>query len=487
MLKNVLVQLIKTFQRKEMTRFWEFAQSPYHNKHQDVKALVAYLNQIYPNFSEETCNRQTIFQRLFPNKKHDQAKLALLFTYTRRLVEQFLILERSGEESIANQLLLLRDLRQRKQYKYYERAMRQINEQQNEARYRDGDYFRQQFLAASEANSFYGQLSQHKMDDSLQRKQNHLDHYYLSEKLRDACEMLVRSRILKVEHSTGLLDMVLRQVEAQAEEYLSVPAISIYYQLYQLILTKDQQRYEDLVGILDHSAQWFPKGELQNIYHYLQNYCIEQINKGSRGALEAAFELYKKQLTLGLLTDDDNYLSEWHYKNIVTIGLRLEEQEWIRWFLEDYRQQLRPESAENAYCFNLATYHYSKGQYDEVLELLLRLEHSDIRYQLDSKAMLLRTYYDLDEYEAFLSLVDAFQQFIHRNKLISDFQRRGYAHLLKFARRAFRIKNNIDLVKRSKSRAALQQLTERVEATRPIYNLSWLNGQIDKMRDLVVD
>ena len=85
--------------------------------------LIAYLNKIYPNFNDQNCNREVIFKSLFPQQKHNQSHLALLFTYSIRLLDKFLIQEQFKENNAFHKVLLLRNLRQRKQYKYYEKTM----------------------------------------------------------------------------------------------------------------------------------------------------------------------------------------------------------------------------------------------------------------------------------------------------------------------------------------------------------------------------
>ena len=47
-------------------------------------------------------------------------------------------------------------------------------------------------------------------------------YYYLAEKLRDACEMLVRSKILEVNYSTSLLDSVITEVEKNISYFLTM-------------------------------------------------------------------------------------------------------------------------------------------------------------------------------------------------------------------------------------------------------------------------
>ncbi|MDF1868725.1 MAG: hypothetical protein P1U70_28125, partial [Saprospiraceae bacterium] len=68
MQNNNLIKILKTFSRKEMTRFWEFTHSPYHNKHKELRLLIDYLNDLFPAFIEKKTNRKYLYKRLFKNE-----------------------------------------------------------------------------------------------------------------------------------------------------------------------------------------------------------------------------------------------------------------------------------------------------------------------------------------------------------------------------------------------------------------------------------
>ncbi len=174
-------------------------------------------------------------------------------------------------------------------------------------------------------------------------------------------------------------------------------------------------------------------------------------------------------------------MPEWHFKNIVTTGLRLDEHEWVRSFLENYRHRLRPEVEENAYSYNLAAYFHHLENYDEVLRLLLQVEYTDVRYNLDAKSLLLRTYYDLEESEALHSLTEAFKQYLKRNKSLSEFQKKGYFNLLNFTRKAFRLKTNREFTSSKKWEPELQNLRSELEAAETVFNKSWLEGKVAEL------
>jgi hypothetical protein len=483
--QNKLIGLLKSFSRREMTRLEEFAHSPYFNKHAGVQSLIAYLSAAFPGFSEKDCQRERIFQALFPGSPHDQAKLALLFTYALRLAEQFLSLEQlQAEGGEWQHIYLLRRLRALQQPKLYERALRQAFAELEEAPFRDSAWHYRRFLLAAEADAYYTAAAERRADRSLELKQEALDGLYLTEKLRDACEMTIRSRILRVQYDNPLADWAVQEVERRFDEYAAQPSIAMYYHLYRMVSESDTARYFHTVETLGRHQASLPVEELKPIYNYLQNYCIQQINQGDERFLAELFKLYQAQLEQGLLLEA-GLLSEWHYKNITTTALRLRELDWVRQFIEGYQAKLPPEARDNAYRFNLASYYYAAEQYGEVLGLLTQVEYSDLRYNLGAKALLLRTYYDLEEYEALGSLVDSFKQYLHRNKLMADVRRQGYYNLFLLTRRAAQLRYNLPYHSRERCQAELRKLRQSIAQAGAIFNQAWLLEKVAALAEAV--
>ncbi|MFK7770746.1 MAG: hypothetical protein AB8F94_01355 [Saprospiraceae bacterium] len=481
MFSNKLIQAFQGLSRKQMTRFYEFVQSPYFNKHGEVKTLVGHFNNLYPRFLEKTCERKILFKNVFPDRKHDQKHLALLFTYTWRLLNQFLTQEQFRKSEIQQNIFLLQSLRKNGSHRNYEKLLSEVETELVKSEIQNSDFSFQQFLVKSEAERFHTQLEKHETDWSIQQKQNHLDHFYFSEKLKDACEMMMRSKILQVEYSYQMLDDIIAEIEKSVEKYEHIPSIIIYYQVFQMMTKGTSEFYQDLIPILKKYESFFPKEELESIYNHLQHFCMTKINTGDDNYLNELFQLYKMQLEADLLIEN-NYLSEWHYKNIVTVALRLDELDWVKKFIEVYRNRLDPEVVENAYTFNLAAYYYQTEQLERVLDLLVQVEYTDIRYRVHAKSLLLRTYYDLNEYEAFVSLTESFRQYLQRNNQISTSRRDGFSNLVKFAKKAFQIKNSISISKREKLQHELDKLLKDIALANTIFNQSWLNMKVNELQ-----
>ena len=481
MLKNNLIILLKSFSKKEMTRFLEFAHSPYHNKHKEVQALVGYLHKIYPAFTTKKCHREKVFKTLFPKQKHDQAALALLFTYTFRLAKTFLVIEQQQVQVAQKNIYLLQALRQKDQTSFYEKVLKKSHTAITRSTFRGSPFYWEQYVLAKERDLYTEPWSRKSVNTVLQNKQHFLDYFYLTEKLKDACELQVRSQILSVPFDVQFMDNILDFVKNDWQQYQTIPPIAVYYHLYRMLTEEDTAQYYRTLPIIEQNSRFFPQKELKGIYSYIQNYCIKQINRSNAVFMEELLKIYKIQLNRKLLHDEKHQLSEWHYKNIVTLGLRLKERDWVHQFIKAYQKDLPLESRENAYRFNLATYAYDTGDYDTVLELLLQVEYTNIQYSLGARWLLLRTYYELEESTAFFALCDSFRLYLQRNQLIADFKKEGYEQAIRLVKKTFQLKLEIPYQRRAKTEKEIAKLQAEISVTATIFNRGWLEGKIAEL------
>lgn len=482
MKSNPLIAHLATFSRKEMTRFAEFAASPYFNKHKQVRALAALLSEIYPDFSEKKCERGLLFQQLFPGQPHEQPQLAIVFTYTIRLLEQFLAIETLVENGgLEDKTLYSNQLRKRNLTQFLKLGGEKTTSNRDlpKVDFAEGAsiFYQKQIRNLAEKDAIGLRLGNNGTL-VLEQKQNALDSYYLTESLKDACERSERQRLLKSKNAESVVYEKIVEILDKDPDLLPISSpANIYFQLYKLLKNNDLEAFKPVKALIIEHEKSFGREEVQNLYNYLQNFCIHQINQGHQHFLKEVFNLYQHQLDQQLLLVD-GVLPEWHYKNIVTTGLRLDERRWVRDFIEKYSQSLGEAVAENAYRYNLAAWHYHVGQPSEVLPLLLKVEFTDLRYNLDAKSLLLRTYFDLEEGEALLAHAEAFSQFVKRNKALTDFQKQGYFNFIHFAKRMFKLRMQADFAKRENWMESLQKLQNDMANAATIFNKSWLESKV---------
>jgi ribosome biogenesis GTPase A len=119
----------------------------------------------------------------------------------------------------------------------------------------------------------------------------------------------------------------------------------------------------------------------------------------------------------------------------------------------------------------MAWVHFARKEHDKALRMLLKVEFNDVYYHLDSKSLLMKVYFELDEYDAFASLVDAFKIYLRRNQTISELQKKTYHNFILLINKLMKFKLN-----RSAPSAAFM---EELEKLRPAADIPWLRNRAE--------
>ena len=102
------------------------------------------------------------------------------------------------------------------------------------------------------------------------------------------------------------------------------------------------------------------------------------------------------------------------------------------------------------------------------------MEYEDITYNLNSKALLIAVYYELDEIEVLLSLMDTYSKYIRRTRSITPGRKRSFLNYLKYTKKL--------LSTSLKDQSALVNLRTEVEKAPELVNKSWLLTKISELR-----
>lgn len=254
-------------------------------------------------------------------------------------------------------------------------------------------------------------------------------------------------------------------------DYGHIPAIAIYHcVVLSLMHPEEEIHFQALKKLLAQHYLLFSKADAQNMYAFAINYCIRKINFGNLSYVKALLALYQQILKAALLENEAGLLSQFDYKNIVTVGLRAGEVKWTLNFINNYKDSLPALQQENAYSYNLAKLYFHQKKYDKVFSLLQHVEYTDIFYQLDSKATLMKVYYELDSYLPLMSLKESFSILLRRKKLISEQNRINYKNFIRFTMKLFRV----DI----RDKPKIMLLKKEVSATKNVADNGWLLEKI---------
>ena len=420
-----LVQLFQTLSKVEQNRLERFIDSPYHNRHSDVKALLDYLLAVSPPTLEGA------HAAVFPNQPYNSTKLRNTQSYLLKLVEKFLVYEHLEQDEAAYCQLLLPLYRQRGLHKGFQSTVRNnaryLSKQPHRSvQYHYGEFCLQQeqFLHAQERNRLE--------DKNIQAVLDSFDIYYSTNKLRYAITALSHQNIFNVQYDLGSMETLLQRVEAR--NWLEIPSVAAYYHSYKMLTTPQTAEYAQLKQLIVEQWELFEPSELRDLYLTAINAFIRQLNRGEAGVLEELFLLYQSGLERGVFMVDGE-LSRFTYKNITSVAIRCAAYEWGANFVEEYAPHLPAEHRQNYRRYCQARLSYATEAYQEAMHCLQTLGSTDREVIMDGKGMLIKIYYMLGEYDALESLLSSFKTYLKRDQYISADLKAVYLNFVHYVQR----------------------------------------------------
>ena len=467
--KSRLIQVFRTFSKKEVRDLRKWLQSPSHNQREDVLALFEYLVENDHLDQADALEKEIVYKNVYPGTAYDDAQMRQAMHFLLKAVEEFLSYQEWAEDPVKARIALARVYRRRQLGKLFQRTVDSVRDFQDKQALRNLSYLENTYLLEQEEYNYLSGLRR-TVPLNLQKVSDTLDIHFISTKLRQACLMLAHQNVFKVEYDIGLLDQVLAFVEAKKP--FDIPAIAIYYHSYKSLKERDNEsHFLALKNALLQFEDLFPESEIRDIYLLAINYCIGRMNAGVAQYVRETFELYRRGLEKKILLQD-GLVSRFTFRNVVTNGTLLEEFDWTEHFIEEYQQYLEEQYRESIVHYSRAKLYFEKKDYNQAMPLLHQVEYDDILMTLNARTMLLKMYYELDEFNALDSLLESMRMYMQRKKVIgyhkSNF--RNVIHLTKKLANA----NPYD----SKQ---TQQLRAEIESANPLTEKKWLLAQLENI------
>ncbi len=466
------VQIIKSFSKVERNRLTKFIDSPYFNSNDKLSAYYhSFINNVNsiqePSLQDSACS---IYNKKLSKDEFNKINHALL-----ELVTQYLQQENLKSKKLLLENLLVNEVIKRKIELLEKQAFKQAERTKKRALERSFDH-----LLESYRLEHYRFMNTSEFERKVKSKRNFsgeeinsinqsLNDLFATEKLRVYCMYLSWNRVvgLKIEFP------LIKYVERWVKNNNTKPLTQIYYLVSKTFTDfENDTHYYELKKLLESNKDTFNANEGRIIYDAILNYCIQKTNIGEASFQEELLTAYINSLEQGYLLVN-NQLSPTSFRNICFIGTRLKRFDWVESFINKYNALLPLEFRKNALTFNQARLAFYRKDYLMVLELLNQVEYEDIGYNLNSKTLMLASYYELDEYLSLTSLIESFRAYIRRLKGTTKERKSFYMDLLKYTQKLTKIE--------PRDRKALIKLKEEVTHKKGVVNKQWLLEKIEEL------
>lgn len=423
-----LIDVLKTFTRKELRNFGEFVSSPFYNKNKNVINLYKTLVRYYPEFNSKNFTTETVFKKVFPADKFNYHKINNVVSDLYSLSEKYLVVLSMNKRDMYEAKFLIYELRLRKLYKLYKHKFYAYMKELINREIKDENYFYNMY-ELNDDYLWYATIK--KPNTELNILQNEFDNFfnYVLIRLSRFYSLMLHERNQNnVDYRLTMFNEVMSFLNNN--EFDEIPVLSIFSNIVKLLHTKEQKYYDKLKDL---KTRYFYKLNIEDrrlLFIHLYDYCAYMVNfKGDDRFYKDMFEIYREMLEKKFMTKESFLFPD--FINVVKIACRVGEYKWAELFIEDYKSSIPAEEKQNVLEFCNGTIAYARGDLERALLHYSKSNFQNFIFRVQVKILLLKIYYKLGRYEEAFGIIDTFRHYLSREKNLLQEHRDSYRIFLK--------------------------------------------------------
>ncbi|HMQ67664.1 MAG TPA: hypothetical protein PKA90_01910 [Ignavibacteria bacterium] len=462
----------------EFFHFETFLHSPYFSRVRNIKLLFDYIKPFYPNIKPEHISYESISNNVLNENKVNKIKIRKLISDFSKLIESYLLQVEMENDRDHNKFLLLNALRKRGLAKRFNSELRTFLESKGKTFSKDDNYYLTDINVYD--SIFYFNFSNFKLKfaDILQSKSDSIDHLFLFLKLHIFNEMMENEAGRDLKFNKKFFNEVINYVRENKKEISSNhPNIYVIYLVVLMNMSGDDLYVEELKRYLKSNENKLDMNKLNYYYHYIRAYYVVKINSGKIQYREDLFEIFKLMNKKRLFIID-NTITDMEFNSVVNTVLALKEYKWVNNFIEEYKEYLHPDFANDSYNLSVSKLLYHKKDFDGVFEHLNKVEFKDPFYYYNSKFLLARVHYDTKNYMGVTYITENLKQYSRFNKFLKSDQKSVIKVFNKYMNELLRL-TEMNLKKRGSMKTVLRKQIENEKTL--VTNVNWFYEKIDKL------
>lgn len=465
MKQNKLVELLSKCTSKERIALKDFIHSPYFVKDEAITKLIEYL---LDHFEDMPQLKEDFFQIAYSNMVYDDKKYRYLISNSAKVISHFWKI-RNYENNESQKLLdELSIFSQKNLEKSFQQTLRKWERLEESNDYLSSEYYINNVRFQEARYTDLTKTHNRQLDDIMINMVNAYDRYYYFHRIASACEMLNRESIFQKNYNRGLPPEWFKYLEK--ENFFNDLLLEAYYWMWKILNDPNENVFfQHFIAQIKSLPISTNIEDSRPLYQIAVNYALRKLRAGKKEYQKIALELYIEGIDKNVVLDN-NQLSPWIFGNIVKLAIKEKDPSWVEQFIEEKSSLLPPAHYDNALNYNLAELYYATQQYDKAQQSLAFVEFTDLNYYLGTRILLAKIYFENEEIEPLLSLINAFNIFLKRNKKISANIKETCLNFCKIL---------YQIVRANEKR--MKVLREEITTSRLLAERDWLLKQYDKL------
>lgn len=480
MIKSNLIEAIRTLSPQEIKELGEFVSSPFFNKNKNVIKLFEIIRKYYPELESDKLLKENVYTKMFPGEQYKDSSIRLLMFYLYEIVEKFLAYSRYTRNELDYKTNLLAEFNERNLLKDFEKNYTDVKKHLDSSVIRDESFYLDSFFIGEEYFNFLTKIHPGKYDkfmtnEYMQSMFNDVTYFYMIRVLKFYAAILNTQYVLKHEIKTLPFENIVNNFNP--DHFENIPLLDIYYRIIMMLLKPEEENhYFTLKELVQKHEKTLGNSGLNDIYINLENYCTRKIRNGDADFIKESLDVYKLELDKKIyLTYNEMPVA--FYRNVVSIGCRLKEYDWLKDFIEKYKTEIREDSRNSLYNYSMAMLEADLKNYETALVFLSKVKTDDLYIKMEVRMLQCRIYYDLDWDDSLNSLIDAFKRTLANNKLLPEDRKIYFSNFLKYLSKLNNIRHKADELE-------LDIFRKQMDKEDNFNYKAWLYGKIDELENV---
>ena len=483
MQNSKLITLLKSLNKQELIDFQEIVDSPYFNKNKEVQAFVKILC-IGITKNQKEPEKEEVFKKIYNHQNFEARKISDLTYITTNLFELFLAMENIKNDDILMKIKLLPEARSKNLNRVLISTYQDLQDLQKEYLFKNEDLALNNYLLNKEQLLHYIQVKSNRRNQAITNKQYYLNAFYVTAKLKLYAQAFRYSVKDSTEPVVQGLDEVLKILENQPDILYQFTSANIYRNILNLYLKPEEEKFfYDVLYIEESDNKHLLPEDLKDIYKHLIDYCYFKIQSGDNKFQFELFKLETKRLNLGLAYTE-NYLSGDDFERIFNLALTIGEFAYASDFLQNYRPKLPIEVKNDVYHFCLANYYYETKNPNKAIKSIKNHTFEIEKYSIDSKILLMKIYYEMEEDKSFNELIDKLTHQVNHSKTLKDEAHDVYLSIIKYSKKLYHLQGKLPYQRDRNYKKQVQNLKAKLEVDSQLTQYNWLS---QKLIELALD
>jgi hypothetical protein len=204
----------------------------------------------------------------------------------------------------------------------------------------------------------------------------------------------------------------------------------------------------------------------------LENFIAKKVRADQNQFITDLVEIYRFIIEHNLMYYKGE-IRYYFYHNVILAGIRIGDLDFVEQFIEDYKSKIAEPYREDLYLYCKAYLLFERGQYNEALQLVLRVNPVLYFNKADLKTMVARLHFELGMFAELETTLESFPYYLSDETLPQHLKER-YGNFVKSIRKLAELKQNYNPSEFSK-------LSEHLERTGMHQSQRWFTEKMNEI------